>query len=96
MTAIAIAVTTTKQLMQFIPVLTPELLAEPDIASRIASYTLDSLSKRCDPEENFTNAMVTAVDPADQPFATEVRDWIYRHLGVEPSAVKPVEVELAE
>lgn len=89
---IAIAICTTKQLMQFIPTLTPELMADPDIASKIADYTLDGLSQRCDKEELFTNAMVTAVNPADQPFAQEVRDWIYRHLGTEPSEVRPLEV----
>lgn len=92
MTAIAIAVTTTKQLMQFIPDLTPELMAEPDIAARIAGFTLDSLTKRCEDTENFTNAMVTAINPVDQPFANEVRDWIYRHLGAEPSKVSSVDV----
>lgn len=89
---IAIAVCTTKQLMQFIPTMTPELLADEDIASKLANYTLDNLSKRCDKDEQFTNAMVTAVDPADQPFAQSVRDWIYRHLGAEPSVVSPLEV----
>lgn len=89
---IAIAICTTRQLMQFIPDMKPEVLAEPDIASKVAGFALDKISNVCTPDEKFSNAMVTAIDEADQPFANDVRDWIYRHLGVEATPVSPVDV----
>lgn len=91
---IAIAICTTRQLMQFIPTLKPEALADPEIASKIAGFALDKIAGVCSPEEKFHNAMVTAVEPEDQPFANEVRDWIYKHLGVESTEAMPVDVEV--
>lgn len=89
---IAIAICTTKQLMQFIPELKPEAVADPDIASKIAGFALDKISGVCSPDERFHNAMVTAIDEVDQPFANDVRDWIYKHLGVEATPAMPVDV----
>lgn len=89
---IAIAITTSRQLMQFIPDVKPEALAEPEIASRIAGFALDKISGACQPDEKFHNAMVTAVEEVDQPFANEVREWIYKHLGVEATPAMPVDV----
>jgi len=91
---LAIAICTTRQLMQFIPTLKPESVNDPDIASKIAGFALDKIVGVCSPDEKFHNAMVTAIDAADQPFANEVRDWIYKHLGAESTQVLPVDVEV--
>jgi hypothetical protein len=84
---IAIAIVTNKQLMQTIHNLTPKLLAEDNLAERIAGNALNRISDVSAPDELFANAMVTALDQADQPFAVEVRDWIYKHLKIEPTPV---------
>lgn len=89
---IAIAICTNSQLMQFIPEFKPEAVADPDLASKIAGFALDKISSVCSPDEKFNNAMVTAIDEVDQPFANDVREWIYKHLGVEATKAMPVDV----
>jgi hypothetical protein len=84
---IAIAIATDKQLMQTIHKLTPDDLADEHIAEHIAGFELNRISGLSAPEEMFSNAMVTAVNQEDQGFAYEVRDWIYKHLKLDPTPV---------
>lgn len=87
---IALAICTNKQMFQFVRELPPEFVANDESASHIAGYALDNLAKQCDPTEVFTNAMVNALRVEDQEFATLVRNWIYKHLEVEPTSVSAV------
>jgi len=87
---IALAICTDKQLFQFVRELPSDYPTDDETASVIAGYALDNLSKSCDQTEVFTNAMVTTLQVEDQGFANLIRNWIYKHLEVEPTKVSAV------